>query len=119
MCNLFATLATIDYRLNKLKQGLSVRNSTLLKRYLTAITAIFLLGSSIVAAHPDPSGTLSRPLDKRFSTTDANSDGLISKEEFQIMQKRRLERFFAKADLNNDNHLSKEEMRKLFKERVL
>ena len=119
MCNLFATLATIDYRLNKLKQGLSVKNSTLLKRYLTAITAIFLLGSSIVAAHPDPSGTLSRPLDKRFSTTDANSDGLISKEEFQIMQKRRLERFFAKADLNNDNHLSKEEMRKLFKERVL
>ena len=96
-----------------------MKNSTQLKKYLTAITAIFLLGSSIVVAHPDPSETLSRPLDKRFSTTDANSDGLISKEEFQIMQKRRLERFFAKADLNNDNHLSKEEMRKLFKERIL
>ena len=96
-----------------------MKHSTQLKRYLTAITAIFLLGSSIVAAHSDPTGTLSRPLDKIFNTTDADSDGLISKEEFQIMQKRRLERFFAKADMNNDNHLSKEEMRKLFKERVL
>ena len=96
-----------------------MKNSTHLKRYLTAITAIFLLGSSIVAAHPDPSGTLSHPLDKKFNTSDANSDGLISKEEFQIMQKRRIEKFFAKADLNNDNHLSKEEMRRLFKERVL
>ena len=93
--------------------------SAQLKRYLTAITSIFLLGTSIVAAHPEPSGTLSRPLEKRFKTTDANSDGLISKEEFQIMQKRRLEKFFAKADMNNDNHLSKEEMKKFFKERVL
>ncbi len=95
-----------------------MKSSAQLKRYLTTITSIFLLGTSIAVAHPDPSETLSRPLDKRFKTTDANSDGLISKEEFQIMQKRRLEKFFAKADLNNDNHLSKEEMRKLFKERV-
>ena len=94
-----------------------MKNSTQVKTYLTAITSIFLLVSSIVSAHPDSSETLSRPLDKRFRTADANSDGLISKEEFQIMQKRRLEKFFAKIDLNNDNHLSKEEMRKIFKER--
>ena len=96
-----------------------MKNSAQVKTYLTTIMSIFLLGSSIVAAHPDPSETLSRPLDKRFKTADTNSDGLISKEEFQIMQKRRLKQFFAKIDLNNDNHLSIEEIRKHFKERVL
>tara|TARA_B100000579_G_scaffold308876_1_gene258568 strand:+ start:210 stop:500 length:291 start_codon:yes stop_codon:yes gene_type:complete len=95
-----------------------MKNSAILKIYLTAITSIFLLGSSIATAHPDPSETLSRPLDKRFKTADTNSDGLISKEEFQVMQKRRLKQFFAKIDLNSDNHLSIEELRKHFKERV-
>ena len=95
-----------------------MRNSARVKDYLTAIASIFLLGSSIAAAHPDSSEALSRPLDKRFKNADANSDGLISKEEFQIMQKRRLEKIFARIDLNNDNHLSKEEMRKSFKKKV-
>ena len=94
-----------------------MKDSAQIKTCLTVITSIFLLGSSIAAAHPDPSKTPPRPLDKRFKTADANSDGLISREEFQIMQKRRLEKFFTKIDLNNDNHLSIEEMRKRFKER--
>ena len=102
----------------KIKQGLTMKNSAQVKTYLTAMTSILLLGSSIAAAHPDPSRTLSRPLDKRFKATDANSDGLISKQEFQIMQKRRLEKFFAKTDLNNDNHLSKEEIRKIYTKTV-
>ena len=94
-----------------------MKNSAQKKGYLTAITSIFLLGSCIAAAHPDSSEALSRPLDKRFKNADANSDGLISREEFQIMQKRRLEKVFARMDLDNDNHLSKEEVRKHFKER--
>ena len=102
----------------KIKQGLTMKNSAQIKGYLTAITSIFLLGSCIAAAHPDSSEALSRPLDKRFKNADANSDGLISKEEFQIMQKRRLEKVFLRMDLNNDNHLSKEEMRKSFKKKV-
>ena len=94
-----------------------MKHSAQVKTCLTALASIFLLGSSIAAAHPDSSEAISRPLDKRFKTADANSDGLVSKEEFQIMQKRRLEKIFARIDLNNDNHLSKEEMRKIFKER--
>ena len=94
-----------------------MKNSAQVKDYLTAIASIFLLGSCIAAAHPDSSEAVSRPLDKRFKNADANSDGLISKEEFQIMQKRRLEKVFPRMDLNNDNHLSKEEVRKHFKER--
>ena len=101
-----------------IKQGFTMKNSAQAKTCLTIITSIFVLGSSLATAHPDPSENLSRPLDKRFKTADTNADGLISKEEFQIMQERRLEKFFAKIDLNNDRHLSKKEIRKHFKERV-
>ena len=56
-------------------------------------------------------GTVINVTDKCiFVDIGFKSEGMISKDEFFALQKRRIEKRFAKIDLNKDNQLSKEEM---------
>jgi len=95
------------------KEFIDMKNGS--KINLTGLTFMLLVASPFCSAHPEYPKKISGTLDDKFEKADTNSDGLISKDEFLNLQRRRIEKRFTKIDLDKDNHLSLEEMKKSFK----
>lgn len=74
-----------------------------------AITACFVLGTSLAYANPDSShGNMH---DQMFKTMDSNSDKMVTREEFNAFGAKK----FQQMDMNGDDQLSPEEMKAAYK----
>ena len=74
-----------------------------------AITTCFVLGSSLAHANPDSSqGNMH---DQMFKAIDTNSDGTVTREEFNAFGAKK----FQQMDANGDGQLSSEEMKAAYK----
>lgn len=70
-----------------------------------AITTCFVLGTSLAHANPDSSQENMR--DPMFKVIDTNSDGTLTRDEFNAFAAKK----FQQMDANSDGQLSSEEMK--------
>lgn len=69
-----------------------------------ALTSCLVLGSAL--AHADADSAHGGKYDNKFKAMDSNSDGKVSREEFNAFQQRN----FQQLDANSDSYLSSEEV---------
>ncbi|MDQ3267616.1 MAG: EF-hand domain-containing protein [Pseudomonadota bacterium] len=69
-----------------------------------AITTCFVIGTSLAHANPDSSHENMR--DQMFKVIDTNSDGTLTRDEFNTFTAKK----FQQMDANGDGQLSSEEM---------
>lgn len=76
------------------------------KALMMAAVAAFALSAPVMANESNKDTTLQIKVDKKFSETDTNGDGMISKNEHEEKGGEK----FSDADTNSDGSLSKAEV---------
>jgi hypothetical protein len=74
-----------------------------------AITSCFVLGTTL--AHANPNSSQGNMHEQMFKTMDANSDGMVTRDEFDNYGKKK----FQEMDANGDGQVTAEEMKAMSK----